>query len=253
MQDSINLIHITDFHLALPERVMEPTGVSPESSLKRVIKCFRPEQYDAVICTGDLVHTPTTETYKHLYSILGQLGSPVLCLPGNHDSPPIATHAAEGTAIQWPPFILMGNWIIVLLNTYLPGAEQGFLGAEELKTLDQLLTAHPHKHALVCMHHHPIELGSRWIDYLMLQDDQAFLEVVEKHQNVRGILWGHVHQEHDSEHKGIRMLSTPSTCRQFKPLANTFEIDHKPPAYRRLALTKTGSITTKVIYCHQSP
>ncbi|MGV6857532.1 MAG: phosphodiesterase [bacterium] len=249
MPDSLHLIHITDLHLSLPEKVMPEIGMSTEASLKKVLDCIRLEEHDAIICTGDMADTPNLDTYQHLYSLLAPLATPVFCLAGNHDHPAIGSIAASKTIAQWLPHTLMQDWLIVFLNSHLPGAEHGFLGEEELLRLDQTLRQFPDRHTLICLHHHPVEMGSRWMDLLMLQDDAAFFNVVDRYSQIRGILWGHVHQEYSSERNGVRLLSTPSTCRQFKPLSNSFETDTRPPAYRRLVLTKSGTITTETIYC----
>jgi Icc protein len=47
---------------------------------------------------------------------------------------------------------------------------------------------------------------------------------------------------------GIRILATPSTCSQFRPLSHDFAIDNAPPAYRRLDLHADGSIQTEVAW-----
>ena len=62
------------------------------------------------------------------------------------------------------------------------------------------------------------------------------------------MVWGHVHQQHDSRRSGVRMLATPSTCAQFLPHSEHFAIDTAPPAYRRLELRADGSIDTEVVY-----
>ena len=62
------------------------------------------------------------------------------------------------------------------------------------------------------------------------------------------MVFGHVHQLHDSTRGGVRLLGTPSTCAQFKPACKEFTIDDKPPAYRRLELFADGRIDTKVVW-----
>ncbi len=249
MPDSLHLIHITDMHLSLPEKVMPELGVSAETSLRHVLQCLRHDEHDALLCTGDLVDTPTPDSYKHLYSLLDTLGRPVFCLPGNHDNPALAAASASGTGVQWQPHVLMGRWLLIFLNSHLPGAEHGFLGEDELTRLDTTLRQFPDHHALICLHHHPVEMGSRWMDLMMLQDDTTFFDVIDRHPHVRGILWGHVHQEYAAERNGVRLLATPSTCRQFKPGSQSFEVDKRPPAYRRLVLTNAGTIVTETLYC----
>ena len=48
------------------------------------------------------------------------------------------------------------------------------------------------------------------------------MDLLAHHPQVRGVLCGHVHQEYDALHQGVRFLATPSTCIQFMPLSRDF-------------------------------
>lgn len=72
------------------------------------------------------------------------------------------------------------------------------------------------------------------------------MAIARRHKNVKCILWGHVHQDSDRMVDGIRMLSTPSTCVQFTPQSENFDIDTVAPGYRRLQLNADGTIETEV-------
>jgi Icc protein len=63
---------------------------------------------------------------------------------------------------------------------------------------------------------------------------------------VRGVLFGHVHQALDTHWQGVRMIATPSTCSQFKPLSDDFAVDNEPPAWRTLALHADGRLDTQL-------
>jgi Icc protein len=91
-------------------------------------------------------------------------------------------------------------------------------------------------------------MHSRWLDQVGLENADEFFAVLDRHRNVRAVLWGHVHQVHDTERNGVKLFSTPSTCAQFLPLSNSFAIDHRPPGYRWLDLNADGTITTEVVW-----
>jgi Icc protein len=59
-------------------------------------------------------------------------------------------------------------------------------------------------------------------------------------------LWGHVHQQAHHHIDGIDWMSTPSSCKQFKPASKTFATDDLAPGYRFLSLFADGSIDTEV-------
>jgi Icc protein len=151
------------------------------------------------------------------------------------------------------PFVVggavdFGLWRIVLLDSTIAGSAAGRVSAEGLAALESALAGAQQRHTLVCLHHHPVPMDSRWLDRVGLQNAAEFFEVIDRHQNVRGIVWGHVHQSYDALRKGVRLLATPSTCAQFVPHAEQFAVDRRPPGYRTLELKADGSIVTDVVW-----
>ena len=66
--------------------------------------------------------------------------------------------------------------------------------------------------------------------------------------NVRVAIFGHVHQEFEAEHESIKIIGTPSTCRQFMVASSDFALDDNPPAYRRISLHADGSVENELIW-----
>jgi Icc protein len=147
-----------------------------------------------------------------------------------------------GGVARWP------GWVVVMLDSFLAGKAQGRLSRKSLEELDAALKANAGLHALVCLHHHPVAMHSRWLDQVGLENPDEFFAVLDRHRNVRGVLWGHVHQIHDEERKGVQLLSTPSTCAQFLPQSDNFAIDRRPPGYRWLDLHPDGRIASEVVW-----
>ena len=121
----------------------------------------------------------------------------------------------------------------------------------ELAALEQALATAGNRHCMVCLHHHPVPMSSRWLDRVGLTNAAEFLHTIDAHRNVRAIVWGHVHQTHDSLRKGVRLLATPSTCAQFLPHSDDFAVDPRPPAYRTFELRADGSLLTEVVWVAQ--
>src|SRR5262249_16234808 len=90
---------------------------------------------DAVLVTGDLVQDDPGG-YPHFRRMFGALGVPVLCLPGNHDEPQAMRRELAGKPFALGGFVDLGRWRIVLLDSCLPGAASGALGAEALAHLE---------------------------------------------------------------------------------------------------------------------
>jgi 3',5'-cyclic-AMP phosphodiesterase len=247
MTAELRLLQFTDPHLfGSADGALR--GVVTRRSLESVLRHARAHHgnAEAILLTGDLVNDEP-EGYAALREVLGDLGKPVWCLPGNHDDPAIMRRALAA-----PPFSVgghhdLGAWRVVMLDSCAPGQSYGLLGRTELARLDAALASAGERQVLIGLHHHPLPMGSRWIDSVALKNPEDFFTITDRYACVRAIVWGHVHQSHDSRRKGVRLLATPSTCAQFLPHSEHFAIDPSPPAYRRLTLRADGTLDTEVV------
>ena len=99
---------------------------------------------------------------------------------------------------------------------------------------------------MIFMHHQPVPVGSRWIDQYVLKNAEAFFELVDQYDTIRAISWGHVHQEFNSQRKGVALIATPSTCVQFEPHNTEFKLDNSMPGYRTYKLFADGCFNSNV-------
>ena len=143
--------------------------------------------------------------------------------------------------------ILFSDWLVLMLDTFLPRTHAGMLQQHELEFFDQQLNENRQKHVLVCLHHPPVPVGSPWMDKMGLRNPDAFFSVVNKYNHVRVILWGHIHQEFNSHYNQVKLLATPSTCVQFRPKADGYIMDNQSPGYRVLKLFMNGETETEVV------
>lgn len=247
----VRLTHFTDPHVYGSE-TEALRGVATLPALTAALARARSHDWppDAVLVTGDIVQDDPGG-YPHFRRLFGALGLPVLCIPGNHDEPQAMRRELAGS-----PFVLgghadLGRWRIVLLDSCLPGSASGRLSREALSGLEAALGSAGKRHCMVCLHHHPVPMGSRWLDRVGLENAPEFLATIDRHPNVRAIVWGHVHQTYDGLRKGVRLLATPSTCAQFLPNADDFAVDPRPPAYRTFELRADGSLLTEVVWVEQ--
>jgi Icc protein len=148
--------------------------------------------------------------------------------------------------VDMPRQILTGDWQILLLDTTVTGSNAGHLADSELTELDAALAAAPARPALICLHHNPIPVGSTWLDTMAIDNGAALLAIIDRHPQVRGVLWGHVHQQFDADRNGVRLLASPSTCVQFLPGSHDFALDDAAPGYRVLTLHPDGRIDSHV-------
>lgn len=246
MNADVRLLLFSDPHLfASPQGRLR--GVQTLPSLERVLDhALGHADVDALICCGDIVNDEP-EGYEHFVRALERFDKPVYCIPGNHDDP-----AQLRAALSRPPFQVGGhvdvsNWRIVLLDSCVPGEARGAVSSEELRSLERAL-GRTDRHAMICVHHQPVSMSSRWLDTIGIVNADELWRVIDAHANVRALTWGHVHQYYDGQRGDVRLLATPSTGAQFLPRSDHFAIDQRPPAYRRLTLHANGTFDTDVVW-----
>lgn len=244
----LRVVQLSDFHL-FADTDGKLLGLNTQFSLEAVLDRVRREQpdMDLILATGDLSQDGSYESYQRLAKILSGFRAPIYWLEGNHDKPAPMLRALRGQDNRVSPCVAdIGNWTLVLLDSTIPGEVPGDLFDEDLKFLDDALRDAAGEHLLVCLHHHPVPMGSEWLDTQLVGSAERFFEVIDAHPRVRGILWGHVHQEYDDTRNGVRLLAVPSTCVQFKPGSADFAVDDTSPGYRWLDLHADGGIDTAV-------
>ena len=84
------------------------------------------------------------------------------------------------------------------------------------------------------------------MDQHNLRNANELAEVLAPFKNVKALLYGHIHQQVDSEWLGYQVMATPSTCIQFKADSNTFALDVAQPGWREIDLHADGHIETRV-------
>jgi len=245
---AVHLIQFTDPHL-YGDEAGSLRGIATYPALRAAMAHARSADwpYDALLVTGDLVQDDAAG-YATFRRAFGSIGKPVLCIPGNHDEP-----QAMRRELAREPFVLggsfdLGNWRIVLLDSTVPGSAGGSLSDRSLAELDAALAGAADRHALVCLHHHPVSMASRWLDLVGLSNPADFFRVIDAHRCVRAVVWGHVHQSFDALRRGVRLLAAPSTCAQFLPRSDDFALDRLPPGYRTLELRADGTLLTEVVW-----
>jgi len=247
--DRINVIQITDTHI-LDDGAPSFNDYDTSASLMRVINEILESESDAdlILLTGDLVHEPTKTAYQKLADHLSVLTTPILSLPGNHDAPELMRYVMGANGHDTGNLIKFDDWVIILLDTCVRGEHSGELSDAELEFLRKSLEANLDSHCLIALHHHPVSINSCWMDAMSLINATDFLKIVDEFKQVRGIIWGHIHQEFEDEIANVKLFGTPSTCLQFKPGSSEFVVADKAPGYRKLILKNNGSISSNVIY-----
>ncbi len=203
---------------------------------------------DVILVTGDVIQDESPLAYRHFRDRMASLELPVFALPGNHD-----VRDLMRTSLTEAPFSYCGSresrgWKLICLDSCIDGRAGGRITATELRRLDKEVRASTASHVMVALHHPPVPMHSRWLDTVGLEDGAAFLARLAEYRKVRIVVAGHVHQDYDALHNGIRVIATPSTCRQFAPQSDEFAVDANPPAYRRFSLYPDGRVENQIVW-----
>ncbi len=201
---------------------------------------------DRVLLTGDLTQDASPAAYRYLADRCGRLGLPCHALPGNHDDPQEMARSLGAGPIDIPRQIDCGPWRLVLLDSTLAGKEGGHLTADSLHWLASALTANPQAPTLLALHHQPVPVGSPWLDEIGLNNAEDLFAILDHQPQVRGLVFGHIHQAFSAERKGVALLGAPSTCIQFLPGSQDFALDAATPGFRWLELHPDGGIETGI-------
>ena len=245
--DRPRLVQITDCHLFADEDGLLG-GMNTLVSLREIcgMIAHRETGVDAILATGDLSQDGSAESYRLLARELESLQLPVFWIPGNHDDS--AAMDANLAGINFPAErnISAAEWQILLLDSTVPGAVHGDVGESELAAMRAALANGSEPHVLIGLHHQAQDVGSRWIDAKGMPRNAGLRAEIARHDRVRAVVWGHVHQEFRLRSDDIDWLATPSTCVQFAPASDDYAIDPLPPGYRVLDLLPDGSVETRV-------
>jgi len=244
--DHVCIVQLTDSHLFARDSD-DLLGLDTLDSLNSVIDLVLGEiaRMDLVLATGDITQDGSEDAYRRFIAASLRLPAPCHWIPGNHDNAALMQRlgSASGMSRDW---VDIGNWRIVLLDSSLDGSVAGHLSDTQLQRLGDALSTAGERHLLVCLHHHPVDIGCDWMQPIGLHNADALFARLAGQSAVKALLWGHIHQAFDTEYQHMRLLATPSTCVQFAADSEDFATDTQAPGYRWLRLYDDGRIETDV-------
>lgn len=228
----------------------ELRGTVTQESLQQVLDHYQAGDWraDRALITGDLIQDDSAEAYERFRTLLLPLNMRMHCIPGNHDVRDLMRPVCSRPPFSYCAREEVGDWLLVGLDSCVSGEAGGEVSRDEIRRFEKIADESHAKHILVSLHHPPVPMGSAWLDTVKLKNGKELLKRLEQTGRVRLLVFGHVHQAYAGEHNGIRVLGTPSTCRQFKPGSDDFDVDERPPAYRQIELFADGRIEEQLIW-----
>ncbi len=236
---TISVVQITDVHLT-PQPGGLLCNVDTQATLEAVLDAALAEHVDALLVTGDIVHDPMDARgyQRFLDTVRLRFDGPIACTPGNHDM-----HSPMQLAGLPTGDLHIGAWHLALIDTHVDELPSASVGDTQVQALEATIAESAH--VLLATHHHFFPVGCPWLDCDRIRS-ATLLECATQHAAVRGVVFGHVHQEVQTEQHGTWFLGTPSTCFQFEPGTRVPTLNRQPPGWRRLLLHDDGRIDTSV-------
>ena len=237
---TIEIVQISDLHL-FADAESRLKGVPTRASLEEVLRWIDQGvasgrwNFEHVVVSGDLTHDEQHETYLMLRELLGDWLPRCLVIPGNHDDRDLLRDVFPLSGIEDAEYlgfsVRAGAWRLLGIDSHLPGEVAGYVDPRQLDWFRAEAKAHDGP-VLAFVHHPPFPVGSDWIDKIGPRNADEVLRAFAECGNVRAVSCGHVHQAHDIQASGMRLLTTPSTSIQFQPGTDTLATDMLAPGFR---------------------
>jgi len=246
VSDAIKVIQLTDTHVFSDDQKFYYPGIRSNQTFDAVLQ--RIQQNDladtqCIFLTGDVSQDETKESYQYIVDRLTMLNLPVYWVPGNHDNVSAMTEVfAQSKLFFRIPRLSLPHWEFIFLNTQLVGDTTGigYVSAVEMKVLDDALAqiGETNKSIAVVLHHHLTEVGTPFIDRLMVQNRAEVLQKLMA-ARVKLVIHGHVHGDYRVIRDEIVFESAPATCAQLKKGITEFAVEKKI-GYKTYCFTSRG-------------
>lgn len=214
--------------------------------------CHHPK---LLVLTGDLVNDGQKAGYDWLFDVLKKTHIDFVCLAGNHD----VTHeqnshlpfnermfypVAKDKRLSNCTALTLGNWQVLLIDSAVAGQIYGTITDDTLIWLSNTLGKNTQQ-TLIALHHHPLTVGSAWIDAYKLTNSSQFWQTLAPHQHAKVVICGHVHQAHTLHYAHTTVLTAPAVSRQFVPFCDEFGVDETACGIRLIWLK--DKMTSQVV------
>lgn len=246
----LSFVHLSDTHINpnpaynIPEA--DYTPVEGARALVAQINAL-PFAPDFVLHTGDIAYNPDPDAYALAREILGQIRYPTYYLRGNHDDAQALQRVAAGSAEARDPFdyeFEVNGVQIVCLDSNRPARYAGgSVSDAQLDWLRAVCSASDPRPLVVAVHHNVLPMGSPfWDTFMRMDNGEAFHQaLLPARDRLRGVFFGHVHQNTSTVRDGILYSSVLSSWYQLHTYPGLAAIvsDRADPGFAVVTLTRT--------------
>jgi 3',5'-cyclic-AMP phosphodiesterase len=231
----LTFIHITDTHIPADPNE-EPRLMRAYNNAKALVKQINslPFEPDFVLHTGDAAYDPEPEHYRRAREVLQDIRYPVYYVAGNHDDAALLQTEIIGKNEPVVPFHyefeVKGVQFIVLDSNGPAEPPAGLISEQQLVWLRERCAADDSRPLVIAVHHNPQIGGVPWLDeFTAIQNTEAFHEaMLPAKDRLRGVFFGHIHQNLDIYRDGILYCSTLSSWVQYHAWPGQTETEADP-------------------------
>jgi len=217
----LNFVHISDTHIHPSEDyIKDYADYTPLVGARALVKALKglPHPPDVVLHTGDVAYDPDPEAYQTVKAVLSEIQTPILYLGGNHDDQDALQRIVmERDEPQKPLHFdveINGVQIVGVDSNGPAEMPAGSVIPEQLDWLDSICSAAADDRPLViATHHNPIQVAIPWLDdYMAMANSDDFHRVVVKAKaRLRGVFFGHIHQNVHVQRDGVLYSAAASS------------------------------------------
>jgi len=228
------IAQISDTHILAPGDD-HPAADLRADCLARVVADVNAQRPDVVVFTGDTVQHGRPDEYARLRALLAPLAAPLYLVPGNRDDNTTLRNAFDDKDFlpqtgDFLHYAVDAHAVrIVALDSTAPEERKGRYCAERQQWLEATLAAEPDRPTLLFIHHPPFDVGEHYVGGYRNADEAAALtDIVTRHEQIAGVLCGHVHWLVEREWAGTQARIMPSIAVDVRKGVDETEAEHRP-------------------------
>jgi 3',5'-cyclic-AMP phosphodiesterase len=257
----LRFVHISDTHYAPPNYDRPPSRFDPRRGVEALVEQVNAlaTAPDFILHTGDVAYDPYPDIYTEIKQVFSNFKYPLTYIPGNHDhNATLQTALLDVTDVQVPFYrteMIKGVRFIYLDSNHPDVAPPaGRVSADQIAWLQAQLHADDTTPVVIAVHHPLLKTHvSAWFDEFMMADngDAVHAVLARATPRLRGVFFGHVHQNITFYRDGIMYSGVNSSWTQFDTLPTddmqTFNALEADPSFNMV------TITTEETYIQRYP
>lgn len=219
----LKFVVLADIHL-VPEGKLSH-GLDTYDRLQQAVAYVNDSHGDAdfVVFAGDLADHGESEAYARFKTAIAPLTPKTILTLGNHDHRPTFLETFEGLAHPdtgcIDHVVDQGGYRTIVLDSSDPELRgAGRLAPAQLDWLQARLDETPDTPVVIVLHHN-IAPFSVQTDFIILEDNAAFAEIVLSHKDVRQVISGHVHMTTSGSYKGVPFCTFAGAHYSIEPMS----------------------------------